>query len=510
MNDRSDAEAIEMMTRTSGRFMPVTVRVLNLACCFVLVACGEAEPNGPVDSPSGDDDDSGQDVAPVDGDDAAEDDAVPKPAVDAGKRDGAAPSKPVDGGVAPVAPPTGRDGGAQPAPDAEVAAPDVDQPDGDEADYKDPGKGEWTKGTPDECGLDIAKLKDTSVGNYAVFRRGKLCHIKGGDAVGAMYSATKTLGGTMAGRAAYLTRDVMRTGPGTGTILHEDKATDWLGNVSYNKDATLAHVMAMCGHSRDLAYGMKMYTYDTVGSTQINTMIGVTEKAIKQVPGLPTSAQAFMKAELFDKLGMTKSSWSPSLGIASGWNANLSDMGKLGTLLLHDGYYGGERLLSREWVYRMSHPAFEDSNTSYGNLAWLNHRGNAAGIGGNISSGANAKEGDPCAPAAFWAKYPHVPSGAPDCRATVGKCEQKHDVGIFSAQGLNGQFIVIHPGLDLVIAARNFSGGDGPLGLWAAVRPALVAKDPTYQGDEAAFCAAYGAGDYAPDLVMPRVQPAGT
>jgi hypothetical protein len=56
----------------------------------------------------------------------------------------------------------------------------------------------------------------------------------------------------------------------------------------------------------------------------------------------------------------------------------------------------------------------------------------------------------------------------------------------------------------MVIAARNFSGGDGPLGLWRAVRPALVAMDPTYRSNEAAFCTAYGAGNYAPDLPMPR------
>ena len=37
-----------------------------------------------------------------------------------------------------------------------------------------------------------------------------------------------------------------------------------------------------------------------------------------------------------------------------------------------------------------------------------------------------------------------------------------------------------------------------------AARPAIIAADPVYKGDEAAFCKAYGAGDYAPDLVMPR------
>jgi hypothetical protein len=29
-----------------------------------------------------------------------------------------------------------------------------------------------------------------------------------------------------------------------------------------------------------------------------------------------------------------------------------------------------------------------------------------------------------------------------------------------------------------------------------------------FMGDETAFCAAYGAGNYAPDLVVPPVQPA--
>jgi hypothetical protein len=375
---------------------------------------------------------------------------------------------------------------------------------GASASYLDPGTGPWQKVSPEDCGLDSTKLADSGVATYAIFRFGKLCHMKGSDSAGAMYSATKTLGGVMVGRAAYLTRDVPRSAPGTGTILHEDKATDWLGNVSYNKSATLSHVMAMCAHNTNLAYGSKRFSYDTIGSVQINTMISVTEKAISQVPALGTDATAFVRRQVFEKMGMKNSSWSPALGISTGWTANLSDMGKLGTLLLHDGFYGGERLLSRNWVYRMSHPAFEDSNTSYGQLAWLNHRGNAAGIGGNISTGANAPNGDPCAPPAFWPSYPHGISGAPDCRATSGTCAQQHDVGVYSAQGLNGQFIVMHPGLDLVIAARNFSGGDGPMGLWRAVRPALIAKDPTYRGDEAAFCAAYGAGSYAPDLPMRR------
>lgn len=420
------------------------------------------------------------------------------------------------GAVAPVDNASGSASSQQPFPAADGAVSSVDSGGtvafpandpalrGSEADFRDPGTGPWQEGTPEECGMDLSQLDDARVGTYAVFRRGLLCHQKGSDAAGSMFSATKTLGGTMVGRAAYLTRDIPRKGPGTGTIIPEDKATDWLGQVSYNEGATLAHVMSMCGHSSSLEFDRKRFSYDTVGSTQINTMIEVTTQAISQVPQLGTSAVGFVQEEIFDRLGMPSSSWSPALGISSGWTANLSDMGKLGTLLVHDGWYNGERLLAREWVYRMSHPAFEDANTAYGQLAWLNHRGNAAGIGGNITSGSNARLGDPCAPAAFWPSYPHGISQSQDCRAEVGSCEQEFDVGVFSAQGLGGQFLVMHPGLDMVIAARNFSGGDGPLGLWEAVRPAIVAADPVFKGDEEAFCEAYGSGSYAPDRVMPR------
>jgi hypothetical protein len=393
------------------------------------------------------------------------------------------------------------------APTAGGAAP-TDPGPVDATRYRDPGTGPWPKGTPEDCKMNPAMFADTGVGNYAVFRYGKLCHIKGGDGVGMMYSATKTLGGTMVARAAYLAKDVPKAGPGTGPIVLEDLGTDWIAAPSYpRRDATISHIMSMvAAASPSLEDERLVWRYDTVGAEAINDMIPATEKCIGQLPGVPRTAAAFVRQEIFDKLGMTNSSWSGG-GIGTGWNANLSDMGKLGTLLLHDGFYAGEQLLAREWVYRMSHPNFENANTSYGMLAWLNHRGNAEGIGGNISTGSNAREGDPCAPAAFWPSYPHTLSKATSCLATTGGpevCKQMHDVGVFSAQGFQGQFVVMHPGLDLVIAAKNFSGGDGPLGLWRAVRPGLIAMDPTFKGDEQKFCEAYGAGNYAPDLASPR------
>ena len=408
------------------------------------------------------------------------------------------------GGTVPMA---GAGGATMPAdPDAGMG-PD-DEPMGM---WSDDGPGEWplVADIAKDCKIDGSLLAMQSFSEFAIFRYGHLCFTTNiNDGASSLFSATKTLGGTFSGVAAYETRDIPSTGPGTGSPKDTDKVYDWVPTAgsNVNREALLAHIMAMVGHNLDLSYGNKSYSYDTVGTTEINNMIAVTEKAISQDSArLGTSAVQFTQKFLFDKLGMSDSSWSGG-AIATGWTGSMADMGKLGTLLAHGGWFNGERVLAEEWVYRMSHPAFEDANTSYGELAWLNHRGNATGIGGDIASGSNGPDGDPCAPAAFWTSYPHPPSEAMDCRATVAgaSCTQKYDVGVFSAQGLGGQFVVMHPGLDLVLVAKNFSNQNGPTGMWDKVRPALVALDPTYMGDEAAFCKAYGAGDYAPDLMEKR------
>jgi hypothetical protein len=67
-----------------------------------------------------------------------------------------------------------------------------------------------------------------------------------------------------------------------------------------------------------------------------------------------------------------------------------------------------------------------------------------------------------------------------------------------------GQIIQVHPGLDLVLVARNVEpgsiGSDATKSVWDALRPAVIAGDPTYKGDETSFCKDYGGNAYAPDL----------
>jgi hypothetical protein len=386
--------------------------------------------------------------------------------------------------------------------------------------FKDPGTGPWVP-VPDgekaaQCKLDPALLQtaNTRIGApYAVIRYGKLCHEyvpSGRDAPAEVWSATKSLGAVVVGIAAYETRNIPRTGAKTGAISDMDRADHWLTptSITFNREAQLAHVLAMVGHNRSLEYSTLAYSYDTVGSVQINRLSDVVNAAIAQdAARLGANIEAFTQKFLFQAIGMTESRWSSgatSKTFAYTWSSTLRDMARLGLLVMHQGVWNGKRVLDQSWTYKMTHPAFEDANTAYGYLTWLNARTGGTGPGG----AGTGTGGEPCAPAAVWDRYPHGLSKAANCTfAAPHVCTQEYDIGVWSAQGLGGQFIVGHAGLDMVIVAKNYSGGGGPTGLWQHIRPALVAHDAKYKGNESGFCAAYGANSYAPDLVAEPVQP---
>lgn len=386
----------------------------------------------------------------------------------------------------------------------------------------------------DECGLDPNLLKkadgiiDTG---YIVVRYGKLCHQylpSGADRPSAVYSTTKTLGAVVTGIASYETRNLPRTGPKTGPLSDTDRADHWIDDFRYNKDALVAHVLAMEAHNETLEDSEMVFYYDGFGDYALNTLSDMVNTAIAQDPDrLGRNLEQFTQRFLYKPLGMTGSTWS--FGLANknfgiSWRATLHDMARLGLLILHGGMYNGKRLLDESWIYRMTHPSFESANTAYGYLTWLNTRGGGTSPLADIM-GDPISEYDLCAPVPLWNSYPHYPSTSPDCNADPGyNCRQTYDVGAWAALGTGGQFIIGHPGLDLLIVAKNYVdpidrvGPDdgiiedqpvvlldnerpnafGPL--WKTIRPALVALDPEYKGDEEAFCKAYGSNNYAPDL----------
>ena len=473
-----------------------------LALTLPLAACATEAPT----RSSAGDDESADELADGDGETAWEDGDPPTSAPTRMRDAGATDAQALQRGD------SGSDDDAR--DDSETPQPAGD-PD-DLSKFKDPGKQPWTAvpegEVADKCKMDVAKLKSLRLGSgFAVVRYGQLCYQSARDAASQMFSATKTLGATVTGIASYETRNIMRAGARTGQLKDADKATYWLGSVSYNREAHLAHVLAMVGHNGNLADGSKRHSYDTVGSVQINTLSTMVRTAIAQdAARLGTSTGALARKFLFEKLGMTSSSWGGTQ-YATSWTATLGDMARLGLLIIHQGVWSGERVLGSDWAYKQVHPAFEDGNTAYSYLTWLVAREGQRSIGGgSFTSNGGAAGGllsDSCSPAALWQRYPHGLSTYKDCTYKTSSCKQKYDVGVWSAQGLGGQFIVGHPGLDLVIVAKDYTGGTGPAGLFNAVRPAIVALDPTYKGDDAAFCKAYGAGDYAPDLVAQPTQP---
>ncbi len=256
----------------------------------------------------------------------------------------------------------------------------------------------------------------------------------------------------------------------------------------------------MLAHNEDLSFGARTFLYDASGTIQINRLSDVLNTAIAQDPDrLGRDVEEFTRRFVFEPLGMRRSRWSggrPDKIFAYSWEASVRDMARLGLLLVHGGRWNGEQLLSAEWVSRMTHPASEDANTGYGYLTWLN-----ASWGYTFSIRKLETQLDPCAPVAVNRIFPHGLSEATDCGYQPPyDCEQQLDAGVWYAHGLFGQYIVGHRGLDLVLAVKDFGDLDGPRRLWDAVRPALVALDPEFRGDEAAFCAPYGDNAYAPDL----------
>ena len=357
------------------------------------------------------------------------------------------------------------------------------------------------------CGLDpdLLDAADPLVGQrYAVIRYGQLCHVHyplGTDPMGEVWSTTKTLGALTTGVAAWQTRDLPRSGPKTGPISDLDRVDHWLDDFTFNPDAHIAHVLAMIAHNESLAFGERTYEYDIVGSVQINRLSDVIRTAIAQDPErLGTTVEAFTQRFLFGPLGMTDSLWTSGqankvLGFT--WQSTVLDMARVGLLMLHDGVWDGERVLGADWIYKMTHPSFEDSNTAYGYLTWLNSDSNYT-LGLGMGPPAQGRL-DPCAPIAVHPEYPHGLSEALDCNyAPPYKCDGGRDVGMWFAAGLGGQYIVGHRALDLVLVVKDLPAG--PAQLWNAVRPALVALDPNFAGDETSFCAAYASGEYTPDL----------
>jgi CubicO group peptidase (beta-lactamase class C family) len=380
-------------------------------------------------------------------------------------------------------------------------------------DAGDPGAQPWERVARDEvasvCGLDPELLEaadaELSATPYTIVRYGRLCWVggypSGTDTPYPVWSETKTFGAVLFGMVA------MRS----GTLDDTDGVTEWippeeLGAI--NPAATLAHVLAMTSTSPDLSPGNKTaWSYDTTGDREINRLVGVMNRAIalepQAFPGV-ANVKDFAEKELLAPLGMTQTTW-PGEVIGSSLESTVEDMSRLMLLMLRKGHWNGRQLLDESYLYRATHPAFEDTNTGYGYLTQMNAEKNWT-----YSTGTADLE---CMPYTTWPSYPHAPFYESADDNGGSPFDGGHDIGVFWAAGTGGQKASVHRGLDLVIAVRDDAvdpgsdagGGEGAFEghkrVWRLIRPALLALDPVYADDEAGFCAAYQRSEYAPALL---------
>jgi hypothetical protein len=408
----------------------------------------------------------------------------------------------------------GSDAGASLAEDAAVAERKLD-----------PGQGPWIPVPREQvrsvCRLDpdalarADKILDTP---WLAVRYGRLCHAYkvAGMKPAEGFSAAKILGTVATGAVAYQTRDLVKKGPKTGPFSDMDRVDAWLDDVSYNRDARVAHVLAMVAQNDDLSPGKRRRKYDDLGWTQLDSLGPMLNAAIAQDKArLGASLDPFVKRHVFAPLGMTQSTWSDGVADkAFGWTwvTTPLEMARLGLLIMRRGLWNGQRLLDEEYTYRMTHPAFEDADTGFGYCTWLNSASNWT-LGGvptpddwTADVGKAPHFPGACAPVSVNRQHPHDLSESPDCNYEAPhSCEQVYDVGVWQSVAGFGKVIQGHPGLDLLLVGWNLTPLDfhampSAELLWNAVKPAVIAEDPKYRGDEAGFCAAYGSNRYAPDL----------
>ncbi len=386
----------------------------------------------------------------------------------------------------------------------------------------DPGTAPW-KPVPrnevaDVCGLDpdLLDAADRRLNvRWGIVRHGKLCHdfYPGSDTpetITHVFSVTKTLGSVVVGRVMYETRNSTQDGPRTGPLEEFQRVDQWFDkrgtNYDIHADAKVAHVLAMEAYNDDLTFGRKAHSYDADGSREINALSDILTAALQQNKDrLGADLEAFTQDFVFKPLGLTHSTWTDGAKqktFAFSWNATIRDMLRVGLLVNNGGVWNGKRLVSSAYLYNAIHPAFEDGNTGYGYLTWLNGADHRPPLVGLVFKSPVPADG--CAPLAVHRSFPHGISDAPDCGYTTNPytCKQEFDVGAWSAQGLGGHYIYGHRGLDLVIAIQDFGTQNGVDLLWNAVRPAVVGRDPKFKGDDAGFCQAYGSNAYAPDLQL--------
>jgi CubicO group peptidase (beta-lactamase class C family) len=203
---------------------------------------------------------------------------------------------------------------------------------------------------------------------------------------------------------------------------HWDLATDY-GGMALNAADKTAFAVDL---AQDDAPG-EVWAYN---NSAIQTLSAVLESASGQSP------VDFARTRLFEPLGMRHSELTTdAAGNAltyAGMKTTCLDLARFGYLMLRDGVWDGQPVVSSDYVEQATGESSTPLNAAYGWLWWLNHRG-------PIGSPRLATTGAADAPIADGQLVPDAPDD------------------VFWALGLNNQIVAVIPS-EGVVAVRMGAG----------------------------------------------------
>lgn len=94
---------------------------------------------------------------------------------------------------------------------------------------------------------------------------------------------------------------------------------------------------------------------------------------LEEATGVPLDQ--YTDTKLFSPLGMEQARWRPRHNNKKKVNLmemSARDAARYGLLVLRNGKWGDDQLISSQWLAKSTQPTFKEVNSSYGNLWWLN------------------------------------------------------------------------------------------------------------------------------------------
>ena len=129
------------------------------------------------------------------------------------------------------------------------------------------------------------------------------------------------------------------------------------------------------------AFSIDLEQQHEPGTTWVynNAAIQTLDEVLEVATGMPTAD--FAEEALFEPLGMGTTMNRDVSGNTlafMGAQASCRDLARFGLLFLRGGEWGGEQIVSAEWVAEATSPS-QDLNEGYGFLWWLNRTARSSG-----------------------------------------------------------------------------------------------------------------------------------